>query len=125
MNLLTMFRMLDTKLFLAANSILATLDVGEMLKGEGAAGEGGALKSVKDLVTNYGQGGYSIFRNLSVYAAAISLAVFFISLMINSGNASKRAEKKDSVPALTIGSIGVFAISVIVTLAQTIGSKLG
>lgn len=124
MNLLTMFRMLDTKLFMAANSILATLDVQSMLEGEGAAGGDGALSAVNDLVNDYGQGGYSIFRNASVFAAAISLIVFFISLMIHNGNASKRAEKKDSVPALAIGSIGVFAVSVIIALAQTIGSKL-
>lgn len=123
MKLFTLMQKVDATIFMVSRHILAELDVESMFDGEGAASDGGALAPLKEQITEYGQGSYSLGRTAGVYIAALGMLGFFISLLWNHSNANKRAEKKEGVPALALGCLGIFAIGAILTLAQSVGSN--
>lgn len=102
--------------------IFATIDVEELLSGNGAADT--SLSGVSDAIDTYGQGSYSILTKLGVFVAAVCLVIFFISLMLGSGNAMKVAAKKDQIPWLALGIIGLFAVGLILVFLQNIGVSL-
>lgn len=124
MNLGTLLTTIDSKVYVATRSILMNVDVESLLDGQGAAADDGALSVANDIVVEYGQGGFSLVQTAGIFCAAIAIALFFIGLMLNNSNAQKRTEKKEGVPALAIGAIGLFAVGVILTFAQSIGAKL-
>ena len=100
------------------------MNINDLLSGDGAAGQGGSLNELSNLVDSYGQAGFSIGQKIAVFAAGVALIGFFAGLIIHGKNAQKKGESKEAVPTIVIGVIGIFAVIGLLTLAQKIGGSL-
>lgn len=104
--------------------VAGDIDVKELLSGEGAAGEGGSLAQVNDLVKDYGRAGISIGQTIGVYVFTIVLVVSGILMMVHSHNVNKRSDDKGGFGWAIAGGIIVFAAFSIVLVVQGIGTGL-
>jgi len=102
----------------------AQIDVKDLLSGDGAAGNGGALENVNEQVKNYGKGGFTIMQNLAIYAVAIMLLAGAVALAIHAGNPNKRDEDKNALVWRIVAGVLAFAGIGILLFAQKIGSML-
>ena len=102
----------------------AKIDLNEMLSGDGAAGDKGALAEVKKQVDEYGKGGFSIVQSAVVYIVAIALLIGAGAIAFYSGNANKREEAKTAFGWRFAAGILAFAGISILAFAQTIGTAL-
>jgi len=103
---------------------IASVNVKDLLSGEGAAGKGGSLAEVNSQVNNYGKGGFTIVQNLVVYVVAIALLIGAGALAFYAGNANKRDEAKTAFGWRLLAGILAFAGISIMVFAQKIGSAL-
>ena len=102
----------------------SSVDVGQLLSGDGAAGDGGALSEVNKQVQEYGKGGFSIMQTIGVYAVAILIVAGGIGLAFAGGNAQKREEAKAALIYRFIAAILIFSGVAVLIFAQKIGSAL-
>jgi len=105
-----------------ALTLKASLDIEDMLNNSGASKN--SLSGVKDIIDDYGAGGFSLMQRLGVYAGGIALIAFGISLLVHSSNAQKLSEAKSSVLPKVIGFLLVFGAVGFVVFFETIGKQL-
>ena len=98
------------------------VDVKGLLSGDGAACS--SLSNVGETIDNYGKGVFSLGQKAAVYVAAIVILGFFIGLLVHGTNVQKRSEKKEGVPFIVIGVIGIFAVPLIIAFFQKIGVNI-
>ena len=104
--------------------IAASVDVNDLLSGDGAAGNGGALEEVNKQVQQYGKGGFTIVQNIAVYGVAIAMIIAAILLAWYAGNPNKREEQKNALGWIFVAAVLIFAGIAILVFAQKIGSAL-
>ncbi len=109
---------------LSPTVVTASIDVNELLSGDGAAGEGGALEHVNEQVKNYGRGGFTIMQNLAIYTVAIMMLAGAVALAFHAGNPNKRDEDKNALIWRFVAGVLAFAGIAILVFAQKIGSVL-
>lgn len=102
----------------------ATVDVNDLLSGEGAAADGGALAPVNQQVKDYGAGAFSITRNLVIYVVAIALIGGAGMMAVHAGNANKREEDKSAMGWRFLAAVLAFAGVTVLLFAQKIGEAL-
>ena len=98
------------------------VDVKGLLSCDGAANS--SLSNVGDTIDSYGKGVFSLGQKAAVYVAAIVILGFFIGMLVHGTNVQKRSEKKEGVPYIIIGAIGIFAVPVIIVFLQKIGVNI-
>ncbi len=114
------FHALKAQCVIAAGGV----DVTDLLSGDGAAGDGGALSEVNRQVKEYGRGGFTIMQNVVIYGVAIALLAAAFLLAIHAGNPNKRDEQKSAIIWIVFaGVLGFAGVSVLV-FAQKIGTAL-
>lgn len=104
--------------------VAASVDVNDLLSGDGAAGNGGALEEVNKQVQQYGKGGFTIMQNITVYGIAIALLIAAVLLGLHAGNPNKRDEQKSAIVWIVVAAVLAFSGVSILIFAQKIGSAL-
>jgi len=99
-----------------------TLDIEGMLNNSGASKN--SLSGVKDMIDDYGAGGFTLMRRVGVYAGGIALIAFGVSLLVHSSNAQKLSEAKSSVLPKVIGFLLIFGAVGFVIFFESIGKQL-
>lgn len=99
-------------------------DIKSMLDGEGAAGSGGALEGVNNMVDSYGKGAAFTGKKIAIYIACIAGIIIGIKFMVGSGNANSTAENKKSILPFLGGLLIVFGIVGIIVFMSGIGDNL-
>lgn len=100
------------------------VDVNDLLSGDGAAGDGGALSEVNKQVKEYGRGGFTIMQNVVIYGVAIALLAAALLLAVHAGNPNKRDEQKGAIIWIVVAGVLGFAGVSILLFAQKIGTAL-
>jgi len=103
-------------------AFLTSLDIEGMLNNSGASKN--SLSGVKDMIDDYGAGGFTLMKRLGVYAGGIALLAFGISLLVHSSNAQKLSEAKSSVLPKIMGFLLIFGAVGFVIFFETIGKQL-
>lgn len=104
-----------------AKMLTSTLDVEELLSKDGASE---AFDGINKTVENVGSSSVHLTQKVGAYCVAFAVLGIGIALLVSGGNAGKRAEVKDSLPAKVAGAVCIFGFIAIVALAQKLGGGL-
>lgn len=104
-----------------AKMLTSTLDVEELLSKDGASE---AFAGLNKTVENVGSSGVHLTQKVGAYCAAFAVLGVGIALLVSGGNAGKRAEVKDSLPAKVAGAVCIFGFIAIVAIVQKLGGGL-
>lgn len=99
-------------------------DIKSMLDGEGAAGSGGALEGVNNMVDSYGKGAAFTAKKVGIYIICIAVIVLGIKFVVGSGNANSTAENKKAILPIVGGTLIVFGVVGIIVFLSGIGDNM-
>jgi len=95
-----------------------TNNLEQFFNNRGAAGEGGALHGISDMVHNYGGGIFNIGQDIILYCIGFGCLSVAGGLLLHSNNPNKRGEIKEGAGWKLIGAIiGLGSIGLISLIA--------